>query len=255
MESMITILGRDIPLYGIFFYLGIVAAAVLAFLLRRRAGIDAFDIAGSGVYVMIGGILGAKLLFLAVSARQIIQENIPLMAVIKGGFVFYGGLLGGALGLWIYTKQFRMDMGKFADLYTTVLPLGHALGRVGCFFAGCCYGIPWKYGHVYHSTVGMTPLEVPLLPIQLIESGVLLVLFVVQLLLYVRHPKTWRNTILYISVYPVARFVLEFFRGDVERGVLLGLSTSQWASLGILAVLGVTLFFARRKGTYPTDAP
>lgn len=253
MDSMVTIFGLDIPLYGIFFYLGIVAAAALAFSLRKRAKIDAFDIAGSGVYVMIGGVFGAKLLFLAVSARQIIQENIPLIAVIKGGFVFYGGLLGGALGLLIYAKQYRMDMARFADLYTTILPLGHALGRLGCFFAGCCYGIPWKYGHVYHSTVGRRPLNEPLLPIQLIESGVLLALFGLQLLLYVRHKKTWRNTVLYLSAYPVIRFILEFFRGDVERGIRFGLSTSQWASLGILTALSITLLCTRHKRMNSND--
>ncbi len=255
MESVITILGREIPLYGIFFYLGVAAAAATAFLLHRRAEIDAFDVAGSGVYIMIGGMLGAKLLFLAVSAYKIIRENIPLIAVIKGGFVFYGGLLGGALGLWIYARQFRMDIGNFTDLYATVLPLGHALGRVGCFFAGCCYGIPWEYGHVYHSTVGMTPLEIPLLPIQLIESGILLVLFVVQLILYLQNKKKWRNTVLYIGAYPVIRFVLEFFRCDTERGILLGLSTSQWTSLAISATFIVVLLRVRRKNTNSIDTP
>ncbi len=65
-----------------------------------------------------------------------------------------------------------------------MLPLGHAFGRIGCFFAGCCYGISWKHGFVYHSTVGFTPIGVPLLPIQLIEAGTLLVLFAVQLFLF-----------------------------------------------------------------------
>lgn len=247
MDSFITILGREIPLYGIFFYVGIILSASLAFLLHRRSGVDAFDIAGTAVYIMIGAVVGAKLLFLAVSAPQIIREHIPLEAVIKGGFVFYGGLLGGCLGLWIYVKQFRMDPARFAELYTTVLPLGHAAGRVGCFFAGCCYGIPWKYGHVYHSTVGTTPLEVPLLPIQLIEAGLLLVLFAVQLILYLRGGKKWRNTAVYFMVYPVIRFVLEFFRGDTERGVFLGLSTAQWMSIAILAVCVLLMLRAKNS--------
>lgn len=252
MESVITIFGRQIPLYGIFFYLGIFLSASAVFFLNRRTRLDGFDIASSGIYVMIGGVVGAKLLFLAVTAPTIIQEHIPLLAVIKGGFVFYGGLLGGAVGLLIYGKQYKMDMSKFADLYATVLPLGHAFGRVGCFFAGCCYGIPWRYGHVYHSTAGTTPLGVPLLPIQLIEAGALLVLFAVQLFLYLKNGKRYQNTLVYFCVYPMIRFVLEFFRGDVERGVLLGLSTSQWASLAIIAVLGVILCKARRRVASPT---
>lgn len=100
---------------------------------------------------------------------------------------------------------------------------------------------------MYHSTVGVTPLEVPLLPIQLIESALLIVLFAVQLYIYLKHKKMWRNTVTYVGTYPVIRFVLEFFRGDTERGIFLGLSTSQWTSLAILAVLCVILFCTRRK--------
>lgn len=245
MDPFITILGHDLPLYGIFFYLGIAAAAVVALLLRRRVGIEPFDIAGSGIYIMIGAVIGAKLLFLSVSARQLIEQHIPLEAAIKGGFVFYGGLFGGALGLIIYVRQFHMKLSGFAELYTTVLPLGHALGRVGCFFAGCCYGIPWEHGYIYHATVGATPLGVPLLPIQLIEAGILLVLFAVQMITLLRRPRAYRNTVIYFTAYPALRFVLEFFRGDSERGRLLWLSTSQWVSLIIL--LALTLILLHRR--------
>ena len=237
MSSFVNILGREIPLYGIFFFLGIGVAAALAAILRKNAGLDMFDIAGSGVYIMIGAMIGAKLLFIAVTLPQIIEMNIPFTALIKGGFVFYGGLLGGAGGLLVYVRQFKMQLSPFADLYTTVLPLGHALGRVGCFFAGCCYGIPWEHGHIYTSTVGTTPLGVPLLPVQLIESATLLVLFGVQLTLYLYKRRAWRNTLFYFIAYPTVRFILEFFRGDTERGKIAGLSTSQLVSLLIIALL------------------
>lgn len=241
INSMIDILGYSVPLYGVLFYVGIAVAAMVAVILHRRAEIDIFDIVGSGIYVMIGAIAGAKLLFLAISARQLIEQHIPIEAAIKGGFVFYGGLLGGALGLMIYTKQFKMNFMRFADLYTTVLPLGHAFGRVGCFFAGCCYGIEWEHGYIYSDTVGSTPIGVPLLPIQLIEAGLLVLLFAVQLICYIHNSHAGRNTILYLTVYPIIRFVLEFFRGDSERGKFLWFSTSQWVSLIILAVLFVVL--------------
>lgn len=248
MGSFINILGREIPLYGIFFFLGIGVAAAVAAILHKNAGLDMFDIAGSGVYIMIGAIIGAKLLFIAVTLPQIIEMNIPFTALIKGGFVFYGGLLGGAGGLLIYVRQFKMQLSPFADLYTTVLPLGHAFGRVGCFCAGCCYGIPWKHGHIYTSTAGTTPLGVPLLPIQLIESAALLVLFGVQIALYLCKRRTWRNTLFYFIAYPALRFVLEFFRGDTERGKIAGFSTSQLVSLLVIALLIIiTSIFSSRK--------
>lgn len=101
------------------------------------------------------------------------------------------------------------------------------LGASAVFFAGC-YGISRKHGFVYHSTVGFTPIGVPLLPIQLIEAGTLLVLFAVQLFLFLHRHRIGRNTVFYFFAYPAVRFVLAFFRSDAERGKLLGSSTSQW---------------------------
>ncbi len=247
MNSII-IFGREIPLYGIFFYLGIAAAALAGLLICKRKGLPKIELVYSGVYVFVGALLGAKLLFLAVSLKQIIEYHIPIIYLIKGGFVFYGGFIGGALGLFIYTKQFKESFIRYADIYAAVVPFGHAFGRVGCFFAGCCYGIPVKWGHVYTTSHGSTPLGVPLLPIQLIESACLLLIFGVMMLFVFRWPKkTGFLTSLYLILYPVTRFVLEFFRGDAERGVLL-LSTSQWVSLLIIAAtVGVNLLVVRRR--------
>lgn len=245
MESFISIFGRSVPLYGIFFFLGIGVAAGVAAILHRRAGLDLFDIAGSGIYIMIGAMIGAKLLFILVSLPQIIELHISFIALLKGGFVFYGGLLGGAAGLLIYVHQFRMKLAPFADLYVTVLPLGHAFGRIGCFYAGCCYGIPWEHGHIYTGTVGTTPLGVPLLQIQLIEAAALTLLFAALLGLYLKTNRAWRCTVVYFIAYPTLRFILEFFRGDAERGGLLWLSTSQWVSL--LLILGVSACAIARR--------
>ena len=250
MKPYILVFDRQIPVYGIFFYLGIIVAVTVALLICRRKRVEWYDVAYSGVYAMIGGILGAKLLFLAVSFPQIIAEQIPLVAVLKGGFVFYGGLLGGLLGLFIYVKQFHMHMGELLEIYATVLPLGHAFGRVGCFFAGCCYGIPYDgaLSHTYRYSIGNTPIDVPLLPIQLIESVGLLLIFLVLLTVYWRGKERCGTVvILYLTVYPILRFVLDFFRGDVERGALGLFSTSQWVSFGILSATLLFLLLKKRK--------
>ena len=100
---------------------------------------------------------------------------------------------------------------------------------------------------MYHSTVGSTPIGMPLLPIQLIEAGTLLVLFAVQLFLFLHRHRTGRNTVFYFFAYPVVRFVLEFFRGDAERGKLLGLSTSQWGSVLIIGILMAVIIIRRHR--------
>lgn len=238
-----TILNREIPIYGICFYTGILIAAFVALCICVRKEIAWYDIAYSGVFVMIGAVLGAKLLFLAVSFRQIIAEHIPFIAVLKGGFVFYGGLLGGMIGLFIYAKQFRMRIKNLCEIYATVLPLGHAFGRLGCFFAGCCYGIPYNgiLNCTYHISMGNTPVHTPLLPIQLIEAVGLTVIFALLLTVYFKtEERCGITTVLYCVLYPLLRFTLEFFRGDTERGKYLWFSTSQWVSLIIL--FGVILY-------------
>ncbi|MBO5005924.1 MAG: prolipoprotein diacylglyceryl transferase [Clostridia bacterium] len=248
MNNIINIFGKEIPLYGLLFFAGIILASCAALPLAKKRGFDLYDIAASAAYAMIGAIVGAKLLFIVVSIKEIIELELSLLAIIKGGFVFYGGLIGGAIGILIYIKQYQLDPSVF-DIYAAVLPLGHALGRVGCFFAGCCYGIPHDgfASVVYTSTMGLTPLNEPLLAIQLIEAACLLLLFAVQILVFCLSKRDAKGlqTSLYLCIYPVMRFVLEFFRGDRERGILLGLSTAQWVSIAIFALTWI--FIIRQK--------
>ncbi len=236
MKYYIVLFGKQIPLYGLFFYIGIFAAALLAVLLCKRKKIEKFDIVCSAIYTMIGAIVGSKLLFLIVSFRQIIELQLDLVAIIKGGFVFYGGFLGGLLGLFIYAKQFKLEFLPLLNLYATVLPLGHAFGRVGCFFGGCCYGVPHQgfLSVTYEETLGLTPLHTPLLAIQLIEAFFLLVIFAILLIVFLRTKDSFCfATNIYLFCYSLLRFTLEFWRGDAERGGLWSLSTSQWVSLGL----------------------
>ncbi len=252
----ITILGREIPLYGLLFFTGIGIAALVAYLfLTKKRNIEGFDFTGSAIYAMVGAIIGAKLLALLVSIEYVIiivqSDNFTFMekmdALLKNGFVFYGGLIGGILGFKIYGWQFKIKMASYFDVAATVLPLGHAFGRVGCFFGGCCYGVEhhgWL-SHVYQegsvAAGAGTPIGVPLLPVQLIEAACLLLLFAgLMVLFFMNKKKTpWLQTLAYACSYAVVRFILEFFRGDKERGGFLGVSTSQWIS--ILIVIGAVL--------------
>lgn len=246
-----TVFGRVIPMYGLMMYIGIGVAAGVAFLIRRRNKIEAFDLTCSAIYTLIGAMVGAKVLFLIVSWKQVIELGLGLMEIIQGGFVFYGGLIGGILGLFIYCKRYRLSFGQFADLYATVLPLGHAFGRVGCFIAGCCYGMEYhgSFSYTYESVMGgNTPLGVPLFPVQLIEASLLVLLFGVQLLLYFRKSRRcWDQVIYYAMAYALIRFTLEFFRGDAERGSAWLFSTSQWISLLLFAGAVALVIFRSKK--------
>lgn len=241
----IYLLGHELPLYGLCLYAGIGIAVFMALLLVRKSVLPFWDFVGAGCYAMIGAMIGSKLLFLIVSIREIITLHLPLYAIIKGGFVFYGGLIGGAFGFYIYAKQYKMQLLEFTDISASCLPLGHAFGRIGCFFGGCCYGKKYvgSLSVIYHSAANLnTPLETPLFPVQLFAAGALFLLGVILCKVYLnKWEKRGYTTSFYLILYSIGRFMVEFFRGDRERGIYLGFSTAQWISL-LLFVAGVVLW-------------
>ncbi len=258
---MINILGRDIPLYGLCWIIGITLAFIVALFLLKRAGLDAFDLACSAVFVLGGVVIGAKLLFIIVSLPTIIELKLSLLEIISGGFVFYGGLIGGALGLLLYTKIFKVELLKIVDVYAAVIPLGHACGRVGCFLGGCCYGMeydgPLSYTYGEGVLNANTPIGVPLLPVQLFEAASLLILFVPMLIVYFKKKpnQTGICGAIYLYSYAVIRFVLEYFRGDKERGSFLAFSTSQIISILIIAFVTVFILIMRKRNKAKAQAP
>ena len=248
------------PIYGALYFIGIAVAAVVAVFICKKRELPKYDIVYSAVYSMIGAAVGAKLLFVAVSLPKVMSLGYGFIDTVKilmsGGFVFYGGFIGGFLALLIYVKQFKMKLLPFLDVYAAVVPLGHAFGRVGCLFGGCCYGMEYDgpFAVVYHSSLNMsTPLNTPLLPMQLIEALGLLLIFAVVLTVYLKGAKPGTVPVVYILCYSVMRFTLEFLRSDSERGSFLGVSTSQWISLALIAIVIISVIFYRSKKVKTLD--
>ena len=238
MPSSIDFFGKEIPIYGLCYMLGIFASAFVASLICGRKKMPKYEIVYSAIFTAVGGLIGSKLLFILINLKYVIENNIPFEALMKGGFVFYGGFIGGFLGLLIYTKMFKLKLLDFAGIYATVIPLGHCIGRIGCLFGGCCYGIPYDgpLSVTYTESLGNTPLNTPLLPVQGIEAACLLLLFLVLLVIYFKAGSTTFSVGAYLTGYSVIRFVLEYFRYDAERGSLWLFSTSQWISIMLFAV-------------------
>lgn len=254
MLPYIEIFGKMVPMYGICFVIGMGLAVGVAWLLSwKYKEVPHIDIACSAVFTGIGAVIGAKLLFIIVNLNLIISGTITLLQAFQGGFVFYGGLIGGVIGLFIYVKHYKLNAFKFFELYATVVPLGHSIGRVGCFLGGCCYGIEYDgpLSCTYDVNIGNTPVGVPLFPVQLAEAALLLCLFFVLLFLYMKKRNLGIQVLTYGFVYCLLRFGLEFLRGDKERGALLGMSTSQFISLifafVLIAVLVIRIKKAKNK--------
>ncbi len=239
-----TIFNHDIPFYGLLFVAGFFIAILVSVPKAKRLVLPLSEVTYSAIFAGIGGVLGAKLLSVVTSVRYIIEYEIPFVDIIKNGFVFYGGLIGGIIGLFVYAKSFGLPLLPYLNLYTAGTALGHAFGRIGCLFSGCCYGVETSgaFFIVYRKAIDPnTPLDTPLLPVQLIESMCLIVIFFIcEALFYGK--KTGRYSVYsYLILYPVTRFILEFFRGDLLRGFYAGFSTSQYISVGLF-LLGLLSF-------------
>lgn len=236
---------EKIPMYGVCFIIGIVASLLLLlFYIRKRSDkVTKDDTLYAACFALVGGILGAKILSILTSINYIKEYHIGIVDIIRNGFVFYGGLIGGFLGYFIYGKVYKIPVLDLTDQGAQVLPLGHAFGRLGCFCSGCCYGRPTDsfLGVVYsHPTDPLTPTGVKLLPTQLFEASYCFIIFIVLFAINKKRKlPTGVNTTIYVVSYAVCRFINEIFRYDSERGFLFGLSTSQWISILLLISVGV----------------
>jgi phosphatidylglycerol---prolipoprotein diacylglyceryl transferase len=230
--------------YGFFVFLGVVFGYIVARKSALKNGISDPAFADIFFWGIVSSFLGARLLYILVEIKNLSADPWGIIFG-RAGFVFYGGVLAGFAAVYFLTKKFKVDFMKLCDSSAPGLALGHALGRVGCFFYGCCYGRPDdRCGLLFppESPAGM--LGVKVLPIQLIESFCLFVLFLILWSISRRKKFDGQVFALYLILYPVLRFSLEFFRYD-PRGSLYGFSTSQIISIFVF-IAGIILFYKRR---------
>lgn len=242
---------HKIPTYGILFLVGIACSLLISSLNSKRSGVKKEDLIYAASFALIGGLLGSKILFLFTSVDLIGKNNIPIVYLIRSGFVFYGGLLGGALGYFIYGKIYKIPVIKLFDNAVTALPLGQVFGRIGCFSVGCCYGRPTNsfLGVAYSSPLDPnTPVGIPLLPTQLFEAAYCFIIFIIILIANKQNVKTGSKTLIYIFLYSLCRFINEFFRYDSIRGELGNLSTSQIISVCLFLFTLTYLVYKRGNG-------
>lgn len=220
----------SIPAYTLFSCIGASIAMVIIY--ERILNIDGMSfkkyialIASMG----IGVALGSKALFIITLIPDIIAKgsvSYAIKKVITAGFVFYGGLTGAIVGIIIFSRTSKFNFFTISNVVCPALPAFHSFGRIGCLFAGCCYGKQIKHGF-YH--LWKEP-GVYRIPIQLIES-VFLVLITILIFWLDKKKIDIPLLYIYLLVYAIGRFIIEEFRGDILRGIWLGLSTSQWVSM------------------------
>lgn len=242
--------------YGIFLAVGMLLALYVAARLGQRDGLPRERIYDLGLWTLVGGLVGSKVLM------YFVEPDVQLLSLdfLRSGGVFYGGLIGGFLAVVILVRYYKLPFWKVADAYAPGVALGQAFGRQGCFSAGCCWGkptdLPWgvhfsQAGHDYTGVpvVFADGTDAYLHPTQLYESFLMLGVF--ALLYYLHRHKKFNGQILilYGFIYSIIRFSIEFIRDD-PRGDLFGfttatgLSTSQGVSL-IVAVASLVFLIWR----------
>ena len=241
--------GLSVYSYGFFVALGFVAGVVLASLRSRKKGIPFERIVDLFFYSVLSAILGSRILFVLVNLDVYREKPLDVFKIWEGGLVFYGGLVL-AIGVsLVYMKWHRLPIWKFADLFSPSIALGLFFGRIGCFFAGCCYGKGTSlfWGVTFRDVNSLARLGVPLHPTQLYEAASSLAIFF--FLDRLEGKKSFDGQVFwfFLLLYSAARFFIEILRDD-PRGFFFGemLSTSQGIGI-LLAMISIFMLFYLRR--------
>jgi phosphatidylglycerol:prolipoprotein diacylglycerol transferase len=239
--------------YGVLLAAAYLAGLQLATARARVRGLDPARVMDLGIIIIVAAIVGAKLLLFAVDFDFYWSHPAEVFSLARSGGVFYGGLILAVLVSFWYLARHKMPLWATCDVFAPGVALGHAIGRLGCLFAGCCYGrptsMPWGivFSDPFAASYVGTPLGVHLHPTQLYEAGAEMLILAVLLLSERRgKPFAGRTFWIYTFLYGVSRFIIEFYRGD-ERGSLAGLSTSQVISIVLVPLSVFMLVWLARR--------
>ena len=244
-----------LPTYGLLAAIGLIAGLTINVRLAEREGLNPDKCWDLGILAILSGILGAKILYIANNWQRFAAHPWDLFSLemLQTGGVFYGGLVAAIVtSLW-YMRRHHLPLLKTLDVFAPGVALGHAVGRLGCFAAGCCYGkptaLPWGVtftSELAHRLTGIQ-LNVPLHPTQIYESLVELGNFGVLLWLLRRRSFDGQVIGAYLFLYGFARYFLEFLRDDPGRGSLLGGAMTGTQLISILMVIAGGALWLRRE--------
>lgn len=241
--------------YGVLVALAFLTGLWMAARIARSKNLNVDAVTNLGIYCAMAAIAGAKLMMFIIDYRYYADGpgEIFSLATLQTGGVFYGGLLAALAISWWYMRRTKLPFRETADVFAPAIALGHAIGRLGCFSAGCCWGVecrrPWAVtftNPVANSLVGV-PLNVPLHPTQLYEAFSEFAIFGILYWRVHRQHNAGDIISLYLVLYSTARFLVEFFRVHDQANPFDGpLNTSQWISLALFAA-GAAHFLRRRQ--------
>jgi phosphatidylglycerol:prolipoprotein diacylglycerol transferase len=252
MHSILFRIG-PIPIYayGFMLMLAFLAGSAVAVRLAKRRGIAPEHVLDMTALILVLSIVGARLLYVALKWQHFSAHPGEIAHIWEGGLSFHGGLAGGLLAGVIYCRRHGLPILRMGDVMMPGVALGYAIGRLGCFLNGCCYGaptdLPWACR--FPEPLGAGSLTAPSHPTQIYAAIISLGLF--ALLLWIgRHQRVDGQVLwTYLLGYAVYRFGIEFLRaGATAEAGMAGLTDAQWASIGMALLAGIALYRLSRRG-------
>ncbi len=241
--------GFKVHTYGVLIAIGVLLGI---WVLRRGAraeGIDPEKVTDVAFWALLAALAGARVSFILLHWGEYAGEPLRALKFWEGGLVFYGGLIPGILVGVLTIRTKGLPVLKTMDLFAPSLALGHAIGRIGCFCAGCCYGSPTSlpWGVIFRDPQSLAPLGVRLHPTQLYSSLFLFGLFL--FLLFLRRRKAFAGEVFwsYLLIYSAGRFLLEFLRGDPRAQLLWGLSHNQGVMVALFFLSLIMLRYSKKN--------
>lgn len=227
--------------YGLMIAIGILAAYFVGEYRAKKYGLEADHVFNYVIWCVVGGFAGSKLLYFATNIKNIL-DNPDFLYHLTDGWVVYGGIIGGIFSAMLYSKIKGLKFLKYFDMLIPSVALAQGFGRIGCFLAGCCYGreTDSPFGIIFHESQ-YAPNGVRLVPAQIISSGLDFLHFFILIWYAKRKKADGQIGGLYLILYSIGRFILEYYRGDLIRGNVGILSTSQFISV-FTVIAGIALF-------------
>jgi len=254
--------------FGVMMALGFLAGLLNWTWLGRRENRGFNACSDLLLWIMISGILGARAAYVLSDLPSFLAAPLTVFRIDQGGLIYYGGFVGAAVALVIYARRHGENVWSVFDFVITAVPLAHALGRIGCFLNGCCYGalydgalavrfpegsLPWWH-HVREQLITRYDASsLPVHPAQLYAVAANLVIYAVLVLVYRRRPGAGVTAALYVVLYAPTRFVLEFLRGDQRIALGVPLDAAQIMSL-VSFLIGAVLLALRLRAAGPRAA-
>ena len=240
-NDLFTIGNIHIYSYGVCIALGIIAGFITLLYRMKKYNQEVNRAIDMMLVAVLPGFVGAKLNYWIVNIKEIIDKK-TLIQLGGDGFVIYGGVLFGMIGVFIYLKKNKLNIPEYMDTGIASVAIAQGFGRIGCFMAGCCFGMSYSgplavtFHHSQYAPNGYS-----LFPTQLAFALADFVNFGILCFSKKHNKIAGRTMVLYMITYGIGRFFLEFLRGDSARGTIFGMSTAQFTSICI-TIVGCTLY-------------